>query len=93
MLAAFFGTLRADPKSGCLWLEGDSGNPTAQLLLQGNSYRVEFSDSPATVRNGDDVVATVGQRVEVGGGFTDSVKGVEGCPAAAGTVLGYFGNP
>lgn len=93
MLAALPGTLRADRKTGCLWLEGEAGKPTAQLLLQGDSYRVDFSDSPPTVRDGDDVVATVGQQVEVGGGHTARVQGVEGCPVGASTFLGYFDGP
>lgn len=93
MLAGFHGTLRADPESGCLWLEGESGQPTAQLLLQGDSYRVDFSDYPATVRNGDAVVATVGQQVDGGGGYTTRVQGVAGCPVDASTFLGYFPNP
>lgn len=93
MMAEFHGTLRADPRSGCLWLEGEAGQPSAQLLLQGDSYGVDFSDNPATVRDGDTVVATVGQPVVGGGGFTTNVQGVEGCPIDASTFLGHFGNP
>lgn len=88
-LAAASGTLRADPNTGCLWLEREDGKPTAQLLLQGEDYKVDFSQSPATVLAGDTVVATVGKRVEVGGGYTKRVEGVERCPVA-GTFLGYF---
>jgi hypothetical protein len=90
MLALGTGTLRADPDTGCLWLETEAGKPTRQLLLQGESYRVDFSTSPASIRDGETVVARVGERVEVGGGFTERVRGVEGCPVTAGTFLGYF---
>ena len=83
------GILRADPKSGCLWLEQPDGSVGAQLLLQGEEYQVDFSDDPASVREEGDVVATVGDRVEVGGGYgTDD--GVRGCSVSAPTFLGYF---
>lgn len=84
------GTLRADPDTGCLWLETEAGKPTKQLLLQGESYRVDFSTSPVSILDGETVVARVGEQVEVGGGFTERVQGVEGCPVTAGTYLGYF---
>lgn len=90
MQALGTGTLRADPATGCLWLETEAGKPTMQLLLQGESYRVDFSTSPASIIDGETVVARVDERVEVGGGFTDRVQGVEGCPVTAGTYLGYF---
>lgn len=90
MQALATGTLRADPATGCLWLETEEGKPTLQLLLQGESYRVDFSTSPPSVLDGDTVVARVGERVEVGGGFTDRVRGVEGCPVTPGAFLGYF---
>lgn len=90
MMALGTGTLRADPATGCLWLEREDGKPTAQLLLQGDDYAVDFSQSPARVLDGDSVVATVGERVSVGGGFTDRVEGVPGCPVSAGTYLGHL---
>lgn len=90
MQALATGTLRVDPATGCLWLESEPGKPTMQLLLQGESYRVDFSTAPATIRDGDTVVARADERVEVGGGFTHRVHGVEGCPVTAGTYLGYF---
>lgn len=90
MQALGMGTLRADPETGCLWLETEAGKPTKQLLLQGESYRVDFSVSPAAILDGETVVARVGERVEVGGGFTQRVQGVTGCPVTAGTYLGYF---
>lgn len=83
-------TLRADAVSGCLWLEREDGTPAAQLLLQGDSYRVDFSASPVSVLDGNAVVARVGDVVDVGGGFTQRVDPVKGCPVAAGTFLGYF---
>lgn len=83
------GVLRADPKSGCLWLEQPDGSVGAQLLLYGEEYRVDFSTKPASIRDGDDVVARVGEQVEVGGGFgTDD--GVTDCPVSAPSFLGYF---
>lgn len=83
------GILRADPKSGCLWLEQPDGSVGAQLLLQGEEYRVDFSDEPATVREDGEVVAKVGDRVEVGGGF-GAGPGVPGCSVSAPAFLGYF---
>lgn len=35
-------------------------------------------------------MATVGEVVEVGGGHTDRVEGVDDCPVTVGTFLGYF---
>lgn len=84
------GVLRADPNSGCLWLEQPDGSVGAQLLLYGNEYRVDFSSVPASIRDGDDVVARVGQPVEVGGGFGSTDDGVAGCPVAPPSFLGYF---
>lgn len=90
MEASAFGTLRADAATGCLWLEGAGGAPTVQLLLQGDSYRVDFTQSPAAVLDGDKVVARAGADVQVGGGSTDEDSGVEGCPVSRGVFLGYF---
>jgi hypothetical protein len=91
MLALKMGVLRADAESGCLWLEGETGEPTGQLLLQGDSYSVNFADSPPTVRDGDEVVAAVGEQVQVGGGYTDRVQVVPNCPAGGGRgFLGRF---
>lgn len=84
------GVLRADAESGCLWLEHEDGRPAAELLLHGESYRVDFSAAPASVLDGGTVVARAGELVEVTGGFTDRVEGVEGCPADADTFLGGF---
>lgn len=90
MDALAFGTLRADAATGCLWLEGPDGEPTGELLLQGDSYRVDFAASPAAVLDGDELVARVGDKVEVGGGSTDEFSGVEGCPVHGGIFLGHF---
>lgn len=90
MQALATGTLRADPTTGCLWLEREDGKPTGQLLLQGEDYSVDFSQSPAAIRLDGVVVARVGERIEVGGGFTNREEGVEGCPVTAGPFLGYF---
>lgn len=83
------GVLRADPESGCLWLEQPDGSVGSQLLLYGEEYRVDFSTSPASVRDGDDVVARIGEQVEVGGG-SRADDGVAGCPVPAPSFLGYF---
>ena len=83
------GVLRADPESGCLWLEQPDGSVGPQLLLYGEEYRVDFSTEPASIRDEDDVVARVGERVEVGGGF-GADDGVAGCPVSAPSFLGYF---
>lgn len=40
------GVLRADPATGCLWLQDPEGTATVQLLLQGESYSVDFDASP-----------------------------------------------
>lgn len=89
MEALILGTLRAESSTGCLWLEGEGGEQLTQLLLQGD-YRVDFSQDPAAVFDGDSVAARVGDRVDVAGGFTEPVDGVEGCPATAATWLGYL---
>lgn len=90
MQAQARGTLRADPATGCLWLELESGTTSPQLLLQGAAYWVDFSTNPPVIMYGDDIVATVGEVVEVGGGYSELVQGVAGCPATGGTFLGYF---
>ena len=63
------GVLRAEPESGCLWLEQTDCQVGAQLLLDGNQYWMDFSTAPASVRDDGDVVARVGEQVEVGGRF------------------------
>ena len=83
------GVLRADPRSGCLWLEGPDGAVGTQLLLYGASYRVDFSTKPASIFDGDRVVARVGESVEVAGGVS-ARDGVKGCPVEATSFLGYF---
>ena len=83
------GILRADPRSGCLWLERPDGAVGTQLLLYGASYRVDFSTKPASIFDGDRVVARVGESVEVGGGVS-ARDGVKGCPVEATSFLGYF---
>ena len=85
------GTLRADPSTGCLWLEEQGGEPLTQLLIQGD-YRVDFSQAPVTVLDGETVAARVGERVNVGGGFVapGQVEVVQGCPAMTSAWLGYF---
>lgn len=88
MQAGARGTLRADPATGCLWLEGEDGKPTMQLLLKGE-YRVDFSTSPPSVLEGDAVVARADARVVVGGGFTRLEEGVKGCPVTTGPFVGY----
>lgn len=88
--ALAFGVLRADSDTGCLWLEGPDGNASAQLLLQGESYSVDFDTSPAVVMDGNLIVARVGDHVRVGGGSTDKSAPVPGCPVTAPTFLGYF---
>ena len=86
MLAEVTGTLSADAASGCLWLEGSA----SQLLLQGRQFRVDFLQSPPAIYSGDLLVARVGQRVIVGGGFTERVEPVPGCPvSAANSLLGH----
>lgn len=90
MESAATGTLRADPSTGCLWLEGDNGDALTQLLLQGD-YQVDFSQSPPAILDGDSVVARAGERVELGGGQTPHVEDVKGCPVATDQpFLGYF---
>ena len=83
------GVLRADPKTGCLWLELDDGSAGTQLLLYGDDYRVDFSASPPEVLDGDDVLGRVGEKVEVGGGFGTN-GGVPGCPVTTPVFHGYF---
>jgi hypothetical protein len=94
MQALLTGTLRADPATGCLWIEPGAGIAPVQLLIQGgDGYRVDFSTSPATVRDGEAVLATVGEVVELGGGATGREDdGVPGCPVTGPTLLGYFEN-
>ena len=87
------GVLRADPATGCLWLEDQDGAPTVQLLLQGDAYRVDLAAAPMAVLDGEIVVALVGDRIEVGGGFTDRESGVEGCPVRPSVFVGYFTLP
>jgi hypothetical protein len=83
------GLLRADPKSGCLWLELEDGSAGTQLLLYGDAYRVNFGATPPEVLDGDDVVGRVGEQVEVGGGFGTN-EGVPGCPVPSPVFHGYF---
>jgi hypothetical protein len=84
------GVLRADLATGCLWLESPDGASTVQLLLQGDSYRVDLAAAPAAVLDGDTVVARIGDRIEVGGGISDRETGVEGCPVRPPVFVGYF---
>ena len=77
-------------KSGCLWLEQPDNAIRIQLLLAGGEYRVDFSDDPPTVRDDGDVVAQVGERVEVGGGFPATDDGVRDCPVQTPAFLGHF---
>jgi hypothetical protein len=88
--ALAIGILRADDATGCLWIER-GGKPTAELLLAGESHRVDFSTSPPVVWKGEQVVATVGTEVRFGGGYTERHRGVEGCPIAGeGIFFGAF---
>ena len=86
--AMALGVLRADPQSGCLWLEQAGGSVGVELLLYGEQYRVDFSTDPPSVLDGERVVARVGESVEVGGGMGPG--GVTGCPVQAPSFLGYF---
>jgi len=87
------GVLRADPATGCLWLEQPAGGARTQLLLQGEQYSVDFGASPAVVLDGGNVVAVVGDVVEAGGGLSDDEAGVEGCPVRPRVYVGYFERP
>lgn len=89
MDALAHGVLRANSGTGCIWLEGDDGQPIGQLLLQGD-YEVVFEDEPVIVRRDGEVVAEVGQQVQVAGGYSQATAGVEGCPVSTGVWLGRF---
>lgn len=84
------GVLRADPRTGCLWLQDEAGTATVQLVLQGDAYRVDLAAAPPAVVDGDTVVGRVGDRIEVGGGVSESETGVEGCPVRTSVFVGYF---
>ena len=85
------GVLRADPVTGCLWIEAPDAPGGMPLLLQGDSYRVDFDASPAAVLDGDTVVAKVGDQIDVGGGNAGPAEaGVEGCPVTGHIFLGSF---
>jgi len=91
MEARAVGVLRADPVTGCLWIETPDAPGEMPLLLQGDSYRVDVDASPAAVLDGDTVVAKVGEQIDVGGGNADPAEaGVEGCPVMGTIFLGYF---
>jgi hypothetical protein len=92
MEAELTGTLNADPTTGCLWIDPGRGLMPIELLLQGgDGYRIDFSATPATIRDGETVLATVGEKVELGGGSTGREgDGVPGCPVSGPTFLGYF---
>lgn len=95
MQARLTGKLRADPATGCLWVEPEDGGRPTEVLLQGGSrYRVDFSTAPTTVLDGETILAKVGDVVELGGGFTGQPgSGVVDCPMASGQpFLGYFSN-
>lgn len=68
MEAATAGTLRADPDTGCVWLELENGNPLA--LVWYDELRVRFpEDGPAQVEDRAGTVYGVeGQTIELGGG-------------------------
>jgi hypothetical protein len=90
MQALLTGTLRGDPSTGCLWVEPGRGAASIELLLQGgDGYRVDFSTSPATIRDSETVLATFGDVVELCGGGIGG-DGVAGCPVSGPTFLGYF---
>lgn len=92
MEALLIGTLNADPTTGCLWIDPRRGLMPIEVLLQaGDGYRVDFSTTPAAIRDGDTVLATVGEEVELGGGSIGREgDGVPGCPVSGPTWLGYF---
>lgn len=87
--ALAYGVLRADSNTGCIWLEDEEGQPARQLLLEGD-YEVAFENEPVTVLRGGEVVAEVGQQVQVGGGNSPTTLGVAGCPVSVGIWLGRF---
>lgn len=84
------GVLRADSGTGCIWLEGADGQASNQLLLQGD-YEVVYEDEAVTIRRDGEVVAEVGQHVEVAGGYSDKTADVQGCPVSTVVWLGRFG--
>jgi hypothetical protein len=55
----------------------------------GDDYRVDFDADPPEILDDDDVVARVGEQVEVGGG-AGTVGGVPGCFFEGPVFFGYF---
>jgi hypothetical protein len=67
--AAIDGTLRADPDTGCVWLDVDEIGTVALIWI--DELRVRFpEDGPAQVEDGEGTVYAVeGETVELGGGW------------------------
>lgn len=83
--ALLAGVLNVDDATGCLWL--DAGGQRHQVLLKGETLRLDFTADSPVIRDGDAVVAAAGERMELQGGFTD-VPGVPGCPVGGQVWIG-----
>lgn len=68
MMAASAGVLRGDRATGCLWLEGPTGD-RMPLVLTLASAGTDFAATPPAVRTQSQVFAHFGDSVSVGGGY------------------------
>lgn len=83
------GVLGGDPATGCLWLTGRAG-ARGQLLVMHDTAVADFSVSPFVIRDGERLIATEGDPLELTGGTApDGYQGaVPGCPAGDQPFIG-----
>ncbi len=85
-LALASGLLGGDPSTGCLWLSAaDSPDSIAgPILILHDTAVADFTRTPWVIRDGDTVLATESEQVELVGGHTPdgSDMSVPGCPVA-----------
>ncbi|MBA3249900.1 MAG: hypothetical protein H0T66_06245 [Geodermatophilaceae bacterium] len=73
------GVLGGDPDSGCLWLEGPSGD-REQILLVGG-FEVDWTTDPPRVLQDDMPLVELGEFLHFAGG-NEVGDGVPDCPVA-----------
>ena len=84
MQALLTGTLGGDPSTGCLWVEGPHRVP---LVIQHDTAVLDISAQPPVVRDGEEVLAALGDAVEVGGGHAGT--SAPGCEDLGPAFLGH----
>ena len=82
------GTLRADPRSGCLWVEDAGGR--IPVLLAHPRYSVRLDSAPPAVVDDDNAVIDAGRAVRISGARGSGTDAVPGCAVPGPPFIGVL---